>query len=131
MKLYTTVLLSVSALRRRTPLERKFVDAEQCVENNPIDIEDGELKCTGKICEVKCDDGFDLYQGTRKIKCKQHSKPGPDWPLPVIDWNKDPAQFRVFYLLLKSKMQGKYLSFELFLSKTLTVNFRKAPLAFK
>merc|ERR1739838_176808 len=92
MKLYTTVLLSVSALRRRSPLERKFVDAEQCIENNPIDIEDGELKCTGKICEVKCDEGFDLYQGTRKIKCKQHSKPGPDWPLPVIDWNKDPAQ---------------------------------------
>ena len=131
MKLYTTVLISVSALRRRTPLERKFVDAEQCIENNPIDIEDGELKCTGKICEVKCDDGFDLYQGTRKIKCKQHSKPGPDWPLPVIDWNKDPAQFRVLYLLLKSKMQGKYLSFELFLSKTLTVNFRQVPLAFK
>ena len=107
MKLYTTVLLSVSALRRRTPLERKFVDADQC---DPIDIEDGELKCTGKICEVKCDDGFDLYQGTRKIKCKQHSKPGPDWPLPVIDWNKDPAQFRVIYLLFKSKRSASLLN---------------------
>ena len=92
MKLYWNLLLTAEALRRRTPLERKFVNADQCEANRPLSIDNGGLKCDGKICEVKCDEGFDLYQGTRKIKCKQHSKPGPDWPLPIIDWNKPPAE---------------------------------------
>ena len=87
MKLWA-LAVTTEALRRRQPLERKFVGTDQCVAENPLEIDDGRLSCSDKICEVKCDDGFDLYQGTRKIKCKQHSRPGPDWPLPIINWNK-------------------------------------------
>ena len=93
MKL-SALILSTEALRRRQPLERKFVGTDQCVAENPLEIDDGRLSCADKICEVKCNDGFDLYQGTRKIKCKQHSKPGPNWPEPIINWNKAPAQCR-------------------------------------
>ena len=87
MKLWA-LAVTTEALRRRQPLERKFVGTDQCVAENPLEIDDGRLSCSDKICEVKCNDGFDLYQGTRKIKCKQHSRPGPDWPLPIINWNK-------------------------------------------
>ena len=52
-------------------------------------IKNGETQCVDKQCKLKCDDGYDVYGGTRTVKCKQHSKPGPEWPEPIIDWNKE------------------------------------------
>ena len=51
-------------------------------------IKNGETQCADKQCKLKCDDGYDVYGGTRTVKCKQHSKPGPEWPEPIINWNK-------------------------------------------
>ena len=51
-------------------------------------IKNGETQCVDKQCKLKCDDGYDVYGGTRTVKCKQHSKPGPEWPEPIINWNK-------------------------------------------
>ena len=82
----------VSYLAMAEQAERKFVSPKICKRRSPLDLVNGELTCTEKSCKVKCDNGFDLYGGTKTVRCKQYSKPGPEWPQQTIDWNKQAGQ---------------------------------------
>lgn len=82
----TIVTTAVSQVEKS---ERKYVDAKICKRQSPFELTNGQLNCSEKNCKVKCDSGYDLYGGTKTIRCKQYSKPGPDWPQPTIDWNKE------------------------------------------
>ena len=78
MKVLVTlnILAGTEALRRRHPLERKFVTGSECLQESPINIQNGNLHCDQKICTVsthKYTTGWLIYNNLLRLNAMTDS----------------------------------------------------------